>query len=130
MIGHKEIQITVIIIVSPAAAKRRPLVSHNRSGRYPAECTVSIIIIKKIILVRAVGHVQIQITIVVIISPAASLRFAPVIDNTARSHLGKSSIPVIMVEKIVLVIVIGDKQIQMTVIVIIYPCGITVPYSR
>ncbi len=58
--------------------------------------------------------------IIIIVHPTAATAGATIIDDDAFRNFGKSSVAVILIQAIVAAIV-GDKQIQIAVVVIVTP---------
>src|SRR5262249_20766788 len=79
-VRHKKIEITIIIEVGPGATPRIAHLLPDPTVRDQGECSVALIVVQKTFLAE-VGDKQIQITIVIVITPGATGRISDIGDD-------------------------------------------------
>ncbi len=124
VVGDEEVQIAVIVKISPGAAVRIPTIIGDDSRGNSAESLISVIPIKKIILPGLIGYKQIQVAIVIIIPPASPHRIGRVHSNTTSAD-DSGEIPqgIVAIKKIAFIVgkAVSNKQIEIPVVVKIDP---------
>jgi hypothetical protein len=73
-------------------------------------------------IIKPIHHEKVQIAVVVIVTPGTKCRPAAVVDYGPFGHLREGSVAIVPEEEIVLP-VIGDEEIDITVIVVVAPNG-------
>src|SRR5881397_3794197 len=98
-IGHEEIQQAVVVIITPCTSLRSAAIGHDASGSDSRKCAVTI----------------------VVITPRAAIRSATVVDDASGGNFRQRSVAVIAIEKIILALLVRDKEIQIAIVVVIAP---------
>src|SRR5439155_14204163 len=118
-IRHKQVKISIVVVIAPRASHRNSSVGHDPSGGDFRECSVAVVSVEEIIA-AIVAHKHVQSAIVIVIAPGSADRVGDIGDDVAGRDLGEGPIPIIVIEKILRAI-IGDEKIQKAIIVIVAP---------
>ena len=127
-IGHHHIHETIQVKIDKLGTPTEVLptdFSNARSKRDIREAAVPIVPIKRIVILRKIRHDQVQIPIVIIVAKIdAHAGLLPSVlaegDSCLQSDLGKRLVSIVS-KKEVGSGIIGDKQIQIAIIVIVTP---------
>src|SRR6185436_20286390 len=83
---------------------------------------VALVEIKKILLIKPIGHEQIQEAIVVVVAPGNPVGISSLTDNRAGGNLRERSVAIVMIKKI-FPQPVAHKQVQIPIVVIVRPRG-------
>jgi hypothetical protein len=123
-IRDQQVEKSIVVVISPSASISNGAVVSKAAGGNFREGPIAIIVIKEIVLARAIGRPvgdkQVKESIVVVVSPGGASRIAHVIRDRAGRYFREGAIAVVVVEKILLVR-IGDEEIEKTVVVVVAP---------
>src|SRR6266581_1842817 len=127
---HKQINKPIIVIVAPSATgENRRITGYAADdiARHPCEGAGAGVVVEKVVLsgTQPVDKEEIQIAVIVIVSPRAANRTCAFRDNAARSDLREGAAAEIQVEPI------GGgitrhrhKQVRSSVVVVVSPSGV------
>jgi len=127
VVGDEEIEISVIVDIGPAATARGGGPVRERGVDDLGEAPVAIVAVEAIRLpnrsIRAVGDEQIQVAVVVVVAPAAAVGERGVTDDDAIRDPGKRAVSPVPIEEVVLILAVGDEQVEITIVVVVAPGG-------
>ena len=122
IIGNKQIEKAIIIVITPRAAFGIAYVSCDCACGDSGESAVTIVVVKKIACATAIGDEQIKETVIIIIAPSASDRIGDVVHDAAGRHFCEAAGTRILIEEVFLTQV-RNEEIKVAVVVVISPRG-------
>ena len=118
-VRYEQVQISIIIVVAPSAAHGASAIGHNAPGDNPGESAVAVVSVEDIIASKNADE-QVEISIVVVISPGSANRVGNICRDSAGRHFGERPVAVVVIQEIPLTI-IGNEEIKESVVVVVAP---------
>src|SRR5947208_2455271 len=93
-ICNEQIKVAVVVVITPGTTHRQPNIIDDVAGSDLGETAVTVVAIEEVSPCQ-VTHEQIQIPVVVIISPNSAQRISTIIDDGSGGNLAKGAVAVV-----------------------------------
>src|SRR5262249_42957351 len=132
-IRHVEVKEAISVIITPgrATASVYDQVCHSSAGRDIGKSSIAIVTVKVIRALTAwvtagVHHIEVEVTIVIIIAPHRGAIVTKGSEAGRRCDLRKSSVPVVLIQRLIhwkVILSAGNIEIEIAIVIVVPPCG-------